>query len=39
MPSDQYRKTPGRKLGILAGWGQFTLKKDFSVSDEELLNS
>lgn len=39
MPYDQFRKSPGRKLGILASRGSCVVKKDFALSDEELLNA
>jgi len=39
MPYNQYHKTPVRKLGLLESRGSYVLKKDFSLSDEELLQS
>ena len=39
LPYDQYRKSPGRKLGILESRGRCKPGRDFAVSDEEFLNS
>jgi len=39
MPYDQYHRTSVRKLGILENKGSCVLKKDYSMSDEELLQS
>jgi antitoxin (DNA-binding transcriptional repressor) of toxin-antitoxin stability system len=35
----QYRKTAGRKLGLLAHRTSFRIHPDFAVSDEEFLRS
>jgi hypothetical protein len=39
LPYGQYHKSPGRRLGILESRGNCKLKKDFSMSDEELVVS
>ncbi len=35
----QYRKSTGRKLGLLANRASCSIHKNFSISDEELLQS
>ncbi len=35
----QYRKSTGRKLGLLANRASCRIHPDFAVSDEELLRS
>jgi len=39
IPYAQYHKSSGRKIGILEGRGACKLGKDFSMSDDEFLNS
>ena len=37
IPYKNYKKTK-RKVGILKGKASFELKKDFKITDEQLLN-
>ena len=39
MPYQQYRKTAGRRLGLLEGRATCRLLADFRVSDEDVLLS
>jgi prevent-host-death family protein len=39
VPYEQYRKTAKRKIGVLDGRVRCRIKKDFRMSDEELLSS
>ena len=39
IPYRQYRKTVGRKLGILQGRARCRIHADFKMSDEEVLTS
>ena len=39
VPYEQYRKTAKRRIGILDGRVRCRIKKDFRMSDEELLSS
>lgn len=39
VPYEQYRKTAKRKIGILDGRVRCRIRKDFRMSDEELLSS
>lgn len=39
VPFTHYQGKPQRRLGLLEGKATFTLKKDFAISDEELLKS
>ncbi len=39
VPYSQYRSKPERKLGLLKGRGQCVIRKDFKLSDEEMLTS
>jgi antitoxin (DNA-binding transcriptional repressor) of toxin-antitoxin stability system len=39
VPYRQYRKTAGRKLGLLENLAQCRIHADFSMSDEKVLSS
>jgi len=39
VPFSHYQGKPQRKLGLLAGKANFSLREDFALSDEELLKS
>ena len=39
LPYSKYKKSMHRELGILEKKASFSLSKDFTISDEELLNS
>ncbi len=39
IPYRQYRKTAGRRLGLLEGRANFRIPGDFSLSDEDMLLS
>jgi len=38
VPYNKYKKNIHRELGILEKKASFSLKKNFKISDEELLN-
>lgn len=37
VPFSHYQGKPKRNLGLLEGKASFTMKDDYSISDEELL--
>ena len=39
IPYDQWKKTKKRQLGTLKNKAKVQFSKDFSMSDEELINS
>jgi prevent-host-death family protein len=39
VPFSKYEKMTHRKLGLLENKASFKIRDDFSLSDEELLNS
>jgi prevent-host-death family protein len=39
VPFEQYKKTKTRELGTLKNRGDVEFAEDFSMTDEELLNS
>lgn len=39
VPIDQYKKMKERKLGTLEGKAKIRISEDWTISDEELLNS
>ena len=39
LPYRQYRKSAGRRLGLLRGQASCRVLADFSVSDEEMLGA
>jgi prevent-host-death family protein len=39
IPFEKYRRGKKRKLGILEAKASFSIKKDFEITDEELLSS
>jgi len=39
IPYEEYQKTTKRRLGVMESRGTYRVRKDFKMSDEELLSS
>ena len=39
VPYDQYEATAKRRLGVMEDRATYSVRKDFKISDEELLSS